>query len=57
MVYQWGTKIDAYTNEDQPWFISYTEDEWDNVTEDEFNSREAASEDYTDLEFKALSDF
>ncbi len=56
MVYQWGTKIDAYTNEDQPWFISYTEDEWENVTEDEFNSREAASEDYTDLEFKALSD-
>lgn len=57
LVYQWGTKIDAYTNEDQPWFISYMEDEWENVTEDEFNDREASPEDYTDLEFKALSDF
>ena len=28
-----------------------------NKNEDEFNSREAASEDYTDLEFTALSDF
>ncbi len=57
LVYQWGTKIDAYTNEDQPWFISYTEDEWENVTEDEFLSRQAPEEDFTKLDFKPLSDF
>ena len=56
MVYQWGTKIDAYENENQPWFTSYTEDEWENVSEDEFQSREAASEDYTKLDFKPLSE-
>ncbi|MBR1623402.1 MAG: hypothetical protein IJ675_05775 [Pseudobutyrivibrio sp.] len=57
MVYQWATKYDAYENEEQPWFISYTEGEWENVTEDECQSREAPSEDYTALEYKALSEF
>lgn len=56
MVYQWATKYDAYENEEEPWFISYTPDEWENVTEDEYLSREAPAEDYTQLTFTSLAD-
>lgn len=56
MTYQWATKTDASENEEQPWFISYEEDEWENVTEDEMHSREAVAEDYTKLEFTPLSE-
>ena len=56
MVYQWATKYDSYENEDEPWFISYTPDEWENVSEEDYLSREAPTDGYTKLEFKALSD-
>ena len=57
MTYQWATKYDAYENEEEPWFISYTEEEWENVSEEEFESREAPSEEYTKLEYTSLLEF
>lgn len=56
LVLQWATKYDAYENEEQPWFISYDGEEWENVTEEEFNDREASSDDYTALDYKPLSE-
>ncbi len=54
LTFQWATKYDGYENEEQPWFITYDEDDWENVTEDEYNNRIVDSEDYTFLEFEAL---
>lgn len=53
---QWATKYDAYENEDQPWFIGYSDEDWENVTEEDFNNREAATDDYVQLKFKPLSE-
>lgn len=56
LILQWATKYDAYENEDQPWFIAYDPEEWENVTEEEYNDREASSDDYTALDYTPLSE-
>lgn len=53
---QWATKYDAYENEKQPWFICYSDEKWENVSEEDFTQREAASDDYTKLDYKPLSE-
>ncbi len=56
---QVGFKYDGYTNEEQPWFISYSvsEDEWENVTEDEWIAYKANFEDYVDPAYTPLSEW
>ena len=53
---QWATKYDANENADQPWFICYSDEEWENVTEEDYTNREASSDDYTKLDYKPLSE-
>ncbi len=53
---QWATKYDANENPDQPWFIGYSDEEWENVTEEDFNNREATTDKYTKLDLKPLSE-
>lgn len=55
MTLQWGTKYDAYENEAQPWFITYDGEEWENVTEEEYNDRVAAIDKYTRFDYTPLS--
>ncbi|SDB22283.1 hypothetical protein SAMN02910298_01072 [Pseudobutyrivibrio sp. YE44] len=54
MMLQWATKYDGYENEKQPWFIGYSDEEWENVSEEDYNTRMADPADYTKLEFKSM---
>ncbi len=52
-----GFKTDLLANEQQPWFVSYNvaEDEWENITESDFNERKASFEDYMRFDYIPLS--
>ena len=54
---QVSLKVDGYENESQPWFISYGsgDDDWENVTEEEFNSRLETFQNYVRFDFTPLS--
>ena len=56
MIYQYGYKIDAYENEEKPWFISYDGKIYDNVTEEEYNERANDEKGKVNLEYKPLSE-
>jgi nuclear transport factor 2 (NTF2) superfamily protein len=32
-------KYDGYTNPEKPWFLSYSDENWENVSEEKFNER------------------
>ena len=55
---QYHLKYDAYTDEENPWFISYSSDEeFEPMTEDEYNERlNMMLEQYVKLDYKPLSD-
>lgn len=53
---QFSTKYDGYENEEQPWFICYSDEEWENVSEDDYNTRRVSESDYAKLDFKPLSE-
>lgn len=50
-------KTDEYENAEQPWFISYgaSEDEWENLTEEEWNDRQKNFKDYMRFDYTPLS--
>ncbi len=56
MVVQKGYKYDAYENEENPWFLTYDLNEWEVVSEDEYNDGVKFAEGYTDIGFKPISD-
>ena len=55
MTLQWGTKYDGYENEAQPWFITYDGEEWENVTEEDYNNRVADTSKYVRFDYTPLS--
>ena len=48
-------KYDGYEDEEQPWFVGYSDDDWEQVTEDDFNSRKETFENYNRLDFTPFS--
>lgn len=53
---QYSLKYDAYENEKEPYFVSYDDDNWESITEDDYNERlnRLAAD---DIDFKPLSSF
>ncbi|MBE5845331.1 MAG: hypothetical protein E7302_14360 [Butyrivibrio sp.] len=58
LIFQYGVKYDANTDEKNPWFVTYSdENSWEAMTEEDYNSRiEMASEQYLKLDYTPLSD-
>ena len=53
---QLSFKTDEYENPDQPWFVSYGgEEEWENLTEEEWNLRMDNFRDYVRFDYTPLS--
>jgi hypothetical protein len=56
LFYQYGVKYDGYTDEKNPWFVSYSENEWEPMTEEEYNERmDMVTSQYSKVPFKPLS--
>ncbi len=52
---QLGVKMDGYENKDDPWFVNYgTENEWKNITEEEFDEYKSRFE-YVRFDFTPFS--
>jgi len=47
-------KYDGYANPKKPWFLSYSDDEWKNVSEETFNERKKVFERYERFDFIPL---
>ncbi len=57
MVAQWAYKYDGYEHEKNPWLKSYDMEEWEEITESEYNEAfKQTEESTTDIGFKPLSD-
>ncbi len=57
LLLQFGIKYDAYTDEENPWFIEYSDEEWEAMTEEDYNSRlEMLDGDSVKLDFAPMSD-
>ena len=50
-------KYDKYTNQEKPWFLSYSYDKWENVSESTFNERKKTFEKYERFNFIPLNQF
>ena len=48
-------KYDGYENSKQPWFISYSDEKWENVTEEYYNERKKVFETYERFDFIPLN--
>ena len=58
LVYQYGYKYDSYENEEKPWFVAYDKDQYEAVSEEEFNDNQSQNESrYVKLDYKPLSAF
>lgn len=54
-LWQFAYKYDEYTNEKQPWFLAYSDEEWTPLTEDEYNdAMERIANEKMQLEFKTF---
>ena len=49
-------KYDGYENSKNPWFISYSDEKWENVTEEKFKERKKTFEKYERFNFIPLND-
>ena len=47
-------KYDGYENPKMPWFISYSDEKWENVSEERFNERKEVFDDYKRFDFIPL---
>ena len=57
MVYQVGYKYDGYENEKEPWFRSYDGNEYESISEEDYNSGvDNFYNEFTKLDFKKLSE-
>lgn len=50
-------KYDGYENPKNPYFISYSDDKWENVTKEKYNERKRVFERYERFDYKPLSKF
>lgn len=50
-------KYDGYTNPKMPWFYTYSDEKWENVTEEVFKDRKKIFETYTRFDFTPLSNY
>ena len=50
-------KYDGYTNPKKPWFLSYSDNKWENVSEEAFNERKKTFEKYERFNFIPLNKF
>lgn len=50
-------KYDGYTNPKNPWFLSYGEDKWENVSEKTYKERKEVFERYERFDFTPLNKF
>ncbi len=50
-------KYDGYSNPKQPWYLSYSDEKWENVTEEAFNERKKVFDKYERFDFIPLSKF
>ena len=48
-------KYDGYTNPKNPWFLAYSDDKWENVTEEKFKERKKVFEQYERFDFIPLN--
>lgn len=48
-------KYDGYTNPKNPWFLAYSDDKWENVTEEKFKERKKVFERYDRFDFLPLN--
>ncbi len=56
LVYQFGYKYDSYENEQEPWFKTYDQMEYEPITEDDYNKEtENLEKGFVKLDFKPLS--
>ena len=50
-------KMDGYENKEQPWFISYgPEEEWENVTEEEYNEVKDRFSNYNRFDYTPMAE-
>lgn len=52
---QLSFKYDGYINSKKPWFISYIDEKWENVSEEKFNDRKKVFEKYERFDFIPLN--
>ena len=58
LLHQYSVKYDGYADEKNPWFVSYGDDSWESMTEEDFNSRiDTVTSEYEKLELQPLSGF
>lgn len=50
-------KYDGYQNSQNPWFLSYSDEKWENVSEEKFKERKKVFERYERFDFIPLSKF
>lgn len=50
-------KYDGYENPKNPWFLSYSDKKWENVSQETFNERKQVFEKYEKFNFIPLSEF
>ncbi len=56
LVYQFGYKYDSYENEQEPWFKTYDQMEYEPITEEDYNKEtENLEKGFVKLDFKPLS--
>ncbi|MBO4336486.1 MAG: hypothetical protein J5842_00240, partial [Lachnospiraceae bacterium] len=51
---QLGVKMDGYEDKDNPWFVSYGDDEWESISEEEFEDYKSRFE-YVRFDFTPLA--
>ena len=54
---QYGYKYDAYEDEEKPWFSTYDGENFEAITEDEFNEAMNAASKHTELDLTPISKF
>ena len=52
---QLSFKYDGYINSKKPWFISYIDEKWENVSEEKYNDRKKVFEKYERFDFIPLN--
>lgn len=59
LYHQYSVKYDAYTDEKNPWFVNYEDDDesWEKITEEEYNEKlERITESFLKLDYTPLSE-
>ena len=57
MVFQFGYKYDSYENEEKPWFLTYDQENYESISEDEYDSNTDTTDKYVRFDYTPLSKF